>query len=179
MCLELLNPIRICEFACGLCFCAFLVVFGGYLGKGVYLYSGTSVTPLHVVQDPNFYVPDGTFWACGFAVLILLFAFMVLMRALFVALQRCVDYIFCHMCCGCHCKICGKDESKDEKQRKKMEKYRKVMRHTYYTKLDDLEAGIGHEGEDDDEYGNNTEMKERSDARRQQYEGYKNFHAKK
>lgn len=153
MCFDLLNPIKICEFACALLFGALVFVVGGYVGKWIYLYSGTSTTFWQTIQNPQFYTLDSTFWACGFVLMFLIFTVLVLVRAIFIGASKLVEYLCCRFCCTCRC-LCCRDIAYDRKKEvEKMERYRKSAIPLYeeHIKMSDIENGNYDDGEDDEE----------------------------
>jgi polyferredoxin len=81
--------------SCTICF-LIIIIIGGYIGKGLYLYSGKNATDLAVVlTSSEFYVPDLTFWCIGigFALVIL-----IVFTALY-CIAVCIFNAFKDICC--------------------------------------------------------------------------------
>lgn len=103
MCMDFLDPCKICRFMCYVVLVMVLVFIGGYLGKGIYLHANkdnTGDVMLHdVLIDPNFWVPDGYFWVFGIAFVVLLFVATAIMRGLFMGLYWLLKYLVRRLCC--------------------------------------------------------------------------------
>lgn len=104
MCLDILDPCKICKFMCYSVLALFLVFIGGYLGKGIYLHANqddTGDVALHdVLLDWNFWIPDGYFWVFGIAFVVLLFVAVVIVRGILIGLARLLNYLCCRVCCN-------------------------------------------------------------------------------
>lgn len=88
---------QIIKFIC-FSFCFFLlIIIGAYCGKGLYLYSGQNSTDISlVIMNPDFYVPDQTFWLIGIGFGIIVFVFFALLYCICnYAMKLCED-------CCCH-----------------------------------------------------------------------------
>jgi len=158
MCLECLNPCKIFEFAAGICCCLIFVVLFGYIGKGIYLYSGQEgVDVSEVVTDPNFYIPDLSFWVFGCVGVLLLFCLLVIIRAILVGVFNCTSKIVRRYCCICLCRACEDDTDDDldseyagNRRRKNQNKHnQKTMKS--YKKLMNVDMEKGEEDEEEDD----------------------------
>lgn len=101
MCLEILDPCKICQFVSQL-LCFFTALFAlTYTLKGWYLYGGNDeVRAIDVIQDPKFFEPEGDFWLFVLASLVFLTIVLFLLKGLKTMLREfysrvccCDDYI--------------------------------------------------------------------------------------
>lgn len=103
MCLELLDPCKICKFTYYVLMISILLFIGGYIGKGVYLHANmedTGDVALHdILIDKNFWIPDGYFWVFGIAFIVLLFVGVCVFRGLVMGLAWLLKFLFCRLCC--------------------------------------------------------------------------------
>ena len=157
MCMKLFDPCAICQLVnviiCGL----LLFVIGGYVGKGIYLYSGKEdINALDVIRNREFFVPDGTFFMSGFIIIIVLFAVGALLRAIFLMLKKCVRYICCRMCCRCSC---GDIEEGNEKRNNSREKSKNALYKGLINDDDDSDDSDDDDSDDKENASNSSGQK--------------------
>jgi hypothetical protein len=88
---------------CGLCnfirnaFAFIVVIFVfGYIGKGLMdFYGQPNINVAQELLDPNFWIPDWTFWVMGFSFTAILFGFCFSIKYITTCLGK---FIFALMC---------------------------------------------------------------------------------
>lgn len=103
MCLDMLDPCKICKWTFRVVGLLVLFFIGGYILKGVYLHANmddTGDVALHdVLLDKNFWIPDGYFWVLGLVGIVLLFVGVAILRGLFMGLVWLLHFLCCRLCC--------------------------------------------------------------------------------
>lgn len=103
MCLDLLNPFKICQFVSYVIGAFILIFIGGYVGKGIYLHVNKGDERLvDVLVDDEFWVPDGDFWVFGIAFFVLFFLALALLRIILILLWMGFYRLSRWLCCVCY-----------------------------------------------------------------------------